>query len=408
LPIGNAGIAAASTGAEARPQSNATPAVAGNPDVIELADDAAHKSGISVARPTLQAVRETIVANGVTAYNQDAVAQLSVRVPGHLWSVEKRVGQPIAKGDCLAVIDAADVGEAKTELLKAVVDQELKAKSLERLRRVAGEVAEKSLRQAEAEWRESRLRLISAQQRLINLGLPLKSDDLAGLDDDALADKIRLLGLPESIRNTLDPQLTTANLIPLTAPFDGVVIVRDAVVGEIVSPDRAQFVVADVSRMWIVLDVHKEDAGRVELGQSLEFAVDGVAAPVVGRIDWISTEMDEQTRTLRARAEVPNSPVDPSEPHGERWLKAHTFGSGRIVVREAPAAVVVPAEAVHRDALGTFVFVRRDGRFVRRNVRVGVADDEICEIQAGLAVEEPIAASGSHVLKAELTAMAAE
>lgn len=387
------------------------PSVATLPEAltcIELDDGAAAKAGIEVITAKLAPVRETIVANGATDYNQDAVAQLSVRVPGHVWSVEKRVGQPIAKGDCLAIIDAAAVGEAKTEVLKAVVDHELKAKSLERLRRVAGEVAEKSLREAEAEWREARLRLISSQQKLINLGLPLKSDDLAGLDDEALAEKLRFLGLPKSIRDSLDPQLTTANLIPLTAPFDGVVIVRDAVVGEIVMPERSQFVVADVSRMWIVLNVRKEDSSRLALGQSVEFAVDGVASPIVGHVDWISTEMDEQTRTLRARAEVPNPLVDAAAPQSERLLKANTFGSGRIVVRETSTAVVIPAAAVHRDVAGTFVFIRSDGRFERRNVRVGVADDETCEILKGLAVDELVAAEGSHVLKAELAVAAVE
>jgi cobalt-zinc-cadmium efflux system membrane fusion protein len=89
-------------------------------------------------------------------------------------------------------------------------------------------------------------------------------------------------------------------------------------------------------------------------------------------------------------------------------LKANTFGSGRIVVRETSTAVVIPAAAVHRDVAGTFVFIRSDGRFERRNVRVGVADDETCEILTGLAVDELVAAEGSHVLKAELAVAAVE
>lgn len=378
------------------------------PLVIEMPDEAVRKSGIQIEHAQLRPIRESIVANGATSYNQDALAQLSVRVPGHIWRVEKRVGQLVAKGDCLAVIDAVAVGEAKTEFLKSVVDRELKSKLLERLQPVAGEVAEKSLRQAEADAREAKLRWLSAQQRLINLGLPVKWDELAGLDDETLAERIRFIGIPDSLRRSLDPQMTTANLLPLTAPFDGIVIGRDAVIGEVVTPEKAQFVVADVSTMWILLDVHKEDAGLVRRGQLLEFDVEGVSHTVVGRIDWISTEMDEQTRTLRVRAEVDNPLVKDGGPDGVRLLKANTFGSGRVILRESTAAVAVPPAAVHRDGQGRFVFVRRDGSFVRRNVKLGVTTDEYCEILSGVTIRDSIATAGSHVLKAELVTLSAE
>jgi membrane fusion protein, heavy metal efflux system len=250
---------------------------------------------------------------------------------------------------------------------------------------------------------------LSAQQKLTNLGFHLKFDELAGLDDQTLAERIRLLGIPDSIRATLDPQSTSTNLLPITAPFDGVVIGRDAVIGEVVTPEKAQFVVADVSRSWLLLDVRKEDANRIRRGQAVEFEVEGVKRPVVGRVDWISTEMDEHTRTLRVRAEVENPLVESAAGReGERLLKANTFGVGRIVLRETEQAVVVPPSAVHRDAQGRFVFIRRDGRFVRRNVTTGVAEHNDCEVLAGLEAGEIVAADGSHVLKAELATLAAE
>jgi multidrug efflux pump subunit AcrA (membrane-fusion protein) len=400
------GVSTDGTSLPAAPQANAPAAKI--PTEIQLADAAVEKAGIVLERAALQPMREVVVANGVTSYNQDAVAQLSVRVPGHVWRVEKRVGQEIAKGDCLAVIDAAAVGEAKTELLKAMVDHELKANLLSRLEGVANEVAERSLRQAEADARAAHLRVLSAQQKLINLGLPLKPEELTGLNDQELNERLCFLGIPESIRRSLDAHATTANLLPITAPFDGVVIGRNAVVGEVVSPEKAEFVIADVTRCWILLDVRKEDAGRVRRGQTVEFDVDGVAVPLVGRVEWISTEMDEQTRTLSVRAEVANPPTENGASGGERLLKANTFGTGRIVLCEKEEAVVVPVAAVHRDAQGRFVFVRQENRFVRRNVSLGVAVGDDCEIAAGLAAGEIVAAAGSHVLEAELTALAAE
>jgi multidrug efflux pump subunit AcrA (membrane-fusion protein) len=378
-------------------------------DSIALSDEDARTIGIVVAPAGAEPVRQAIEAHGVTAYNQDAVAKLSVRVPGHVWRVDKRVGEEVHRGDCLAIIDAVEVGEAKTALLQAVIEHELKTKLLERLQLVAAEVAARSLRQAEADAREAQLRVLSTQQKLVNLGFTVGPDDLRAGDDEELAQRVRLLGIPEAIRNQLGPTALTANLIPITAPFDGVVIERNVTIGELASPDEPQFVIADVSRMWIELEVSKEDAARVRLGQVVDFSADGSANVLSGRVDWISTKLDPATRTLQVRAEVANPPIDDAASGfgHERLLKANTFGIGQIVVRETPQAVVVPTAAVQFDDGGTFVFVRGDGVFRRRNVKVGVSREDDVEIVGGLSVGDQVATTGSHVLKAELVDRAA-
>lgn len=400
------------------PQSSAAPAAPAAPPMddvaeksgeIRLASDVADQVGIRIEPVTRRKIRHTLTVNGVTGYDQDRLAQLSVRVPGHVWRVQKKVGEVIRHGDCLAIIDAVQVGEAKTEFLQAVVNMELKAKTLERLKRVANEVAERSLRQAEAEEREARLRLLSSQQKLINLGLPIKLEEMKSCTDSELAARIRTIGLPPEVVAMLDPQTTTANLIPLTAPFDGIVIGRAATVGEIVSPESTQFVVADIDRMWITVEVRKEHAGLVRIGQSIDFLADGASASVVGTIDWISTELNEATRTLSVRASVPN-PVLEEGPHtsNRRLLKANTFGIGKIVLRETPHAVAVPTPSVQFDGEKYFVFVRTPSGFVRRDVRLGPAEEGFTEIQEGLADGEVVVSGGSHVLKAELLMIAAQ
>ncbi|MCE9607674.1 MAG: efflux RND transporter periplasmic adaptor subunit [Planctomycetia bacterium] len=378
-------------------------------DGIRLSDDIATRSGISVETVGLHPVRQTLTVNGVTDYDQDRLAQLSVRVPGHVWRVEKREGEEIKKGECLAIVDSVEVGEAKTNFLQASVMLDLKASNLERLKRITNEVAERTLRVAEAEEREARLTLLSAQQKLINLGLPIKTEDCRRVTDEELASRIRVLGLPPSIVAGLDPQSTTANLIPLTAPFDGVVIRRSATIGEVVTPSTSQFVVADVNRMWILLDVRKGHAGMVRTGQQFEFLADGSTAPVVGHIDFVNTELDEETRTLRVRASVENPIVDSdSTSPGRRLMKAHTFGTGSIVIRETPKAVVVPSAAVQFEGRQSFVFVQVSGTFYRRDVQVGFAEEGRTEITEGLAAGDVIAVGGSHVLKAEWMTVAAQ
>src|SRR5262249_14959809 len=154
----------------------------------------------------------------------------------------------------------------------------------------------------------------------------------------------------------------SASLIPLTAPFDGMVLGRDVAVGEQVGPSQATFEVADLGRMWVQLDVRLEDAAELRLGQEVTFRSD--AAPdrlAGGRITWISTAADEKTRTVRARAEVDNR---------NGLFRANVFGTGRIRVAHRPHAVVVPSDAVQWEGCCHIVFVRAgDAKFQTRKVR---------------------------------------
>jgi cobalt-zinc-cadmium efflux system membrane fusion protein len=215
-------------------------------------------------------------------------------------------------------------------------------------------------------------------------------------------DKVRVLGLPKVTVDTLDPKTAPSNLIPLLAPFDGVVVDKDMVAGEFVNvynnmnPRRPHFTVADVNRMEVLLDVRQEDIGKVKLGQELTFRADGDPdVTAAGPLCWISSEADEKTRTIRVKAHVPN-------PDGK--LRAHIFGTGRIFVRSVPQAVVVPDDAVQADDACRMVFVRlRDSNeFQARLVETGIRADGYTQIVSGLKAGEEVVTTGSHALKSEI------
>ena len=367
------------------------------------------KSGIKLDAVSEQAMEQSLVAPGIVDYNRNLVAQLSTRVAGNVWRVEKQVGQMAHKGDILAIVEAIEVGKAKSEFLQAVVASETAAKTLERMKLVDRSLPERQLREAEAVVRETKIQLANAQQTLVNLGLPIRMKDIKGLADEELSRHVQFLGLPQSLVSGLDPASTTGNLVPLVSPFDGIVIGRAIVVGEVVSPTQPTFTVADISQMWILLEVRKEDANLVHVGQPFAFTADGIPGEVRGEIDWISTEVDEQTRTLQVRAEVNNPLIADNHPGlGEqRLLRARTYGTGRIQIRQNAKAVVVPSDAVQFDGVKHIVFVREGELFIRREVRPGTMQDGHTEILTGLSPGEIVATVGSHVLKAELQLAAA-
>jgi len=244
--------------------------------------------------------------------------------------------------------------------------------------------------------------LLSAQQTLSNLGLPLNVEQLRGLPEEKLAERLRLLGIPDENAQHLNQSETTANLLPVKAPMDGIIVARQVVPGEVVDASRALFQLADTSRMWLTLNVCVEDAGRLSLGQPVRFRPDGKRDDVSGRLVWISTTADQQTRMVSVRADLPN-------PQGQ--LRSETFGIGKIVLREEQGAIAVPNEAIHWEGCCHVVFVRDKGYFDSkespkvfhvRTVRLGARNEKFTEIIAGVLPGEVVAAKGSDVLRAEL------
>jgi membrane fusion protein, heavy metal efflux system len=363
--------------------------------------EALKKAGVDVGLVDRQPISESVMANGQITYDQTRFASLSSRLPGTVWRVEKNLGDRVRAGELLALVDAAEVGRAKTELVQALSQEELHRKALKRLESLTEVVAGRQVQEAQAGFVQARARLLSAQQALGNLGLPVNVEQLRALPEEKLAERLRLLGLPESIAAHLSPDETTTNLLPVKAPMDGVIVARQVVAGEVVDASRMLFQVADTSRMWLTLNVSVEDASKLALGQPVRFRPDGSRDEVNGKLVWISTTADQQTRMVTVRAELPNSNVQ---------LRNETFGAGQIVLREEPEAIVVPNEAIHWEGCCHVVFVRDKGYFDKdspkvfhiRMIRLGARTEKSTEIVAGVLPGEVVATKGSDVLRAEL------
>lgn len=365
-----------------------------------VSQEAVAKAGIEVEPVWTAPVVEAVPGNGEITYDQTCTARLSARVPGTVFRVYKQAGDRVVKGEILALVDAAEVGRAKSEFLTALVQVRLRRQTLERMEQALTAVPERMYQDQAAAVSEAHIRLTTAQEAMTNLGLPVDGESLKAVPQEKLADRLRFLGLPESVTGSLDPKKTTGNLLAMTAPFDGVVVSRQIAAGEVVDNSKVLFVVVDVRQMWLTLDLRVEDAKLVALGQEVRFWPDG-GQEARGRITWISTEADQKTRTVKVRASLEN---------GDGRLRANTFGSGKVVLREESQAVVVPNPAVHWEGCCHIVFVRdkdffKDGApkvFHIRIVRPGAKDDEQTEVIAGVLPGEVVATKGSAALRAQL------
>jgi cobalt-zinc-cadmium efflux system membrane fusion protein len=372
---------------------------------IQFASTAAiDKVGVDIAIVAEKPVIEAVTANGEIVYDETRMAHFSSRLPGVIWRVQKQVGDHVKAGDVLGVVDAADVGRLKSEFLQGVSQYRLAHDNVERLRPLAGNaIPAREFLEVQTAADAARIQLNRTQQALVNLGLPVAADEFEKLSADQITQRIRYLGLPPQLAAECEAQGATSNLLPLRSSIDGVVVARKAVDGEFVDNKNMLFDVADTSKLWINLDVRQEDAGYVSLGQKVLFRASGTSNQPEneGKIGWVSTAADDATRTVKVRVDLHN-------PDGK--LRANTFGTGRIVLRDEPKSIVVPSEAIHWDGKCNVVFVR-DKDFFKpdapkvfyiRSVRLGVKDGDNTEIIAGVLPGEVIASKNSVVLEAQL------
>lgn len=359
------------------------------------------KAGIDIGLVERGAIVESVSVTGEIVYDPTRVARLSSRASGTVWRVEKNIGDTVQQGDVLALVDAAEVGRAKADLLQAVAQLDLRNKTYDRLAGLGGVVPARRVLEAETSRAEAEVAVEKAIQSLVNMAMPITYKDATQTPAKVLKGKVHVLGLPTDISQDLDPARTTSNLLPILAPRHGIVVTRDVVAGEVVDVSRTLFTVVDTSGMWLMLNVPLEKARYIAVGQKVLFRPDGLEHRDEGTITWISTDVDTQTRTVRVRAELSND---------DGHLRNETFGAGEIVLREEASAIVVPTHAVHWEGCCHVVFVR-DKNFLRkgsfkvfhtRMVRPGVTNGDQTEVLAGLFPGEVVVTKGSGILRSEL------
>lgn len=361
---------------------------------------AADKAGIQVDVVSAQTMSDVVTANGEIQFDPTRVAHLSSRAGGTVVHVFKITGDEVQPGDVLAIVDVSAVGQAKSDLLQAIVERRLRESNYARLKAAGIGVAGVTLTEGKAALEEAEVALISARQALVNLGLEVP-EAFDESDPNKIADQLRFLGIPQAALKALPAETRSANLYAVRTPFAGAVVASDSVVGEVVTAEDVLYTVADPRHMWLTLAVPQEDAPYVKRGLRVDFITDDGALKTGGNISWVSPTVDERTRTLQARVVLENP---------ESKLRDKTFGAGRILLREEPQAVVVPRAAVQSTGDATFVFVRDKNYlkkdtsklFYPRQVRLGASDADHVELLAGVLPGEVVATEGSNVILSQL------
>jgi RND family efflux transporter MFP subunit len=191
------------------------------------------------------------------------------------------------------------------------------------------------------------------------------------------------LSLSESQAASSEDRLKTATL---TAPAAGVISKRYAQAGDRVDNGKPVFELVDTRVLQLAASVPTEWLPELRVGRPVSLTVAQLdSSHVSGQIARINPTADPATRQIQIYVDVPNP--------GER-LVGGLFVSGRVLTREARDAVAVPRQAVRYEgeARTPCVYEVSRGRIARRQVAVGVADDDLSlvAIAAGVAAGDTV------------------
>lgn len=193
-----------------------------------------------------------------------------------------------------------------------------------------------------------------------------------------------------ALQETGTPQKT----LTLHAPASGTVTQKSVVEGQEIRAGQTLMHLADLGRLWLMLDLYEQDLAWIEEGDAVEIELPyAPGEPLTGRIEQIYDTLDPETRTARARVVVPNA--------GGR-LKPGMYATATLTGGEAEARPVVPSEAVIRTGEEAVVILALgDGRFRPMPVEMGLEADGRVQILSGLGGGEAVVTSAQFLIDSE-------
>ena len=316
--------------------------------IVFASADAAPNLATTVAR---YEPAPTVRLNGRLVWDEDHTVRIYSPFAGRVSRIFVQPGAAVHKGQSLAVLGSPEFGQAQAEARRADTDVKLAEGNLQRQKELEshGVAPRKDLQTAEAEYSRARSELERARGRVRLYGGSISSIDQA---------------------------------FSIASPIAGVVVEKNINPGQELRPDQMSssapplFVVTDPSHLWALLDASEKDLSTIQIGKTVT-----IRSPVypdedfTARIVSISDFLDPATRTLKVRATLDNP---------QRRLKAEMFVTAELETKQG-LRMQVPAKAVFFQGGQHYVFTDEgEGRYVRREVRVGEERDSSVAVLEGL------------------------
>lgn len=318
-----------------------------------------HPELFKLARVETRELPSTLTANGTVTPDVNRTIHVTSQGSGRVVELKVRLGDYVNKGELLLTVRSTDLASAFSDYQKAVADERLAQKALDRAQMLYshGALAEKDLQLAEDTTEKAKVDTRTADQH------------------------VRILGG--------DPA-HPGSLIELRAPVAGTIVEQNVSGFEgIKSLDNTPnlFTIADLSQVWVLCDVYENDLGDVHVGDTAEIRFNTYPTKVYrGTIADISRVLDPNTRSAKVRIVLPNQDAS---------LRPGMFAAATFRSRKSQSRIVIPSTAVMRLQDKDWVF-RKDGDHQFRRVEVhalGATADGAQQIQDGIKVGDQVVAN---------------
>jgi cobalt-zinc-cadmium efflux system membrane fusion protein len=337
-------------------------------DVIVMHNDSRAK-GLELHTLVMNDAPVLPPASAVIAYDENSTVRITSPLSGRVISTPIPLGEQIKKGDVLLKLDSPDFNDALSALEKSNANLRLMHESFERAKKLFdGKVmARKDYEQAQ--------------------------DDLA----NAQSEQDRARKFLEKLGVQMGGVSTQTGAFHLRSPLSGIITEATVNPGMEVSPSLANplYVVADLSKLWLWIDVFEKDIARVQQGQPISVKVSSWADfEFYGHIDYISQVVNETTRSIRVRCALENPD-----------LKLLPAMHASVSIRNLPGqpSLMVPLSAVIAEGDQNFVFIKTsEDRFHWQAVQLGIRFEKEAIVRVGLKAGDQVVSNGALALRQDM------
>lgn len=321
-------------------------------DVVKLDAKARQLAGVQTAQAAVRSLGKEIKTTGKIAMNESGRTYITSRVEGRVDELYVTAeGEYIALGQAIASVYSPTYIAAQQEYLLA----------LENVQKLKG--AGKDVVQINN-------RLLEAARRKLQL-LNVSDGDIAHLEHT----------------RQLNDHMT------IYAQFGGTVLEKLLLPGTYIMPGDKIFGLSDLSVVWMYADIYEKDLAGIQPGQSV--TVTSGAYPgetFTGQVTFINPVMDDATRTVKVRVEMPN-------PGGR--LKPNMFVNADIRIPLGDS-LVVPESSLLDTGTRKIVFVAQDeDTFVKRDVVVGQSAEGYIQILSGLQPGDTVVTAATFLIDSQ-------
>jgi Cu(I)/Ag(I) efflux system membrane fusion protein len=346
-PICGMNLVPVGTTATAHAEPSAVPGLA----PVELSAERIQLMGMRTAVATQAKLGTSLRAVGFVAATEDGLVSINTRYSGWVESVQvAQTGQLVQKGDVLLTLYSPELINAQTVFLNTI------------------------------KWTD---------KRPAGAGAAPQATDLER--DPRL--RLELLGVAPQDVDAIIASGQPLRTMPVRAPSRGYLVRKSVLKGVFVAAGTEMFQLADLSTVWVLVDVSEADLPRVRLGQKATFASSSAPGKqLTGKVSFIYPALNTGSRTLQARVELPNPRLE---------LRPGMFGDVQLETA-ADEAVVIPADALVDTGEHRYVFVDLgDGHFEPRPVRTGSSADGQVAVLEGLKAGERVVTKANFLLDSE-------